>query len=472
MCARRSDFARLHSSLQCFHASAALPFVTVGYRGSGYKTLAFFSSGTLPMDSDAVQAFTRFGLGRRGTEPVPPDPRAWLRAQLAAPGPAPNPETGAALEALRADRRDKPKPAQARTRKLFLRDSHDFLTQALTTDQPFRERLVWFWANHFTVSMRGGPIAGLAGPFIAEAIRPHVTGRFGGMLAAVMHHPAMLLYLNNAFSIGPDSPAGRRTGRGLNENLARESLELHTVGLASGFTQADVTSYARILTGWSIDMKGDPPGFLFRRFAHEPGAQTVLGHRFPPGEAGGDAVLAFLANHPATYRHLARELVRHFVADDPPEADVARIAGVLGQTGGDLGAASAALIGLPGAWRPETKLRAPQDWVVATLRGLGMREAPKPSLYVLRLLGQPLWAAPQPNGWGDRASDWAAPEAMLRRVDYAHALAGRMPHAADALAESTLGPRLRPATRQAMARAGSRRDALALLLSAPEFQRR
>jgi uncharacterized protein (DUF1800 family) len=424
------------------------------------------------MDTQAVQAFARFGLGRRGSEPVPPDPRAWLLGQLQGPDPAPAPATAAALEALRADRRDKPRAAQSRTRALFLSDSHDFLSHALVTDRPFRERLTWFWANHFTVSLRGGPVAGLVGPFIAEAIRPHVTGRFGAMLLAVMRHPAMLLYLNNAFSIGPDSPAGRRTGRGLNENLARESLELHTVGVAAGFTQADVTAYARILTGWSIDLRADPPGFKFRPFAHEPGWQTLMGHRFPPGEAGGIAALTFLAAHPATHTHLARQLVRHFIADDPPAEDVAHVAGVLGATDGDLGAAATALIALPGAWRAATKLRTPQDLLVASLRALEVAEAPRPTLYALRLLGQPLWTAPQPNGWGDRAADWAAPEAMLRRVDFAYALAGRVPRPAEAVAAAALGPRLRAATRTALAHAGSRRDALALLLSAPEFQRR
>ena len=424
------------------------------------------------MDSDTAQALIRFGFGRRGAEPAPPDPRAWLQGQLRAAGPAPLAPTDIALEALRADRRDKPKPMQSRTRALFLRDALAHLTQALTTDQPFRERLVWFWTNHFTVSIRQGPVAGLVGPFVAEAIRPHVTGQFGDMLRAVMRHPAMLLYLSNAFSIGPDSPAGRRTGRGLNENLARESLELHTVGLASRFTQADVTSYAKILTGWSINIKGDPPGFLFRRFAHEPGWQTLLGHRFPPGEDGGVQALAFLAAHPATQRHLATELVRHFVADDPPAAAVTHIAGVLTRTGGDLGAAAAALVGLPGAWRAETKLRSPQELLVGAGRALGVRQANQPMLGALHLLSQPLWAAPQPNGWADRARDWAAPEAMLRRVDFAYALAGRVPRPAAAVGRDALGSRLRPATRTALARAGSRRDALALLLSSPEFQRR
>ncbi|MDE2581235.1 MAG: DUF1800 domain-containing protein [Rhodospirillales bacterium] len=429
------------------------------------------------MDTHAVQAFVRFGLGRRGAEPAPANPRAWLLDQLRRTAAVPDaagqqPTTAAALDALRADRRDRPKPGHARTRALFLRDSHLFLSHALTTSLPFRERLTWFWANHFTVSLRQGPVAGLVGPFIAEAIRPHVTGRFGAMLLAVMRHPAMLLYLNNAGSIGPDSPAGRRTGRGLNENLARESLELHTVGRAAGFTQADVTAYARILTGWSIDLRADPPGFRFRPFAHEPGWQTLMGQRIPPGEAGGIAALDFLANHPATHQHLARALVRHFVADVPPAADVAHVAGVLRATGGDLGAAATAIIALQGAWRPETKLRTPLELLVASLRALDVRDAPPPALYALRLLGQPLWAAPQPNGWGDRAADWAAPEAMLRRVDLAYALAGREPRPAEAVAAAALGPRLRPATRTGLAHAGSRREALALLLSSPEFQRR
>ncbi len=424
------------------------------------------------MDSDAAQAMIRFGLGPRADQPAPADPRGWLASQLREAGPAPAPGTAAALEALRADRRDKPKPMQSRTHALFLRDALAHLTQGLTTGQGFRERLVWFWANHFSVSIRQGPVAALIGPFIAEAIRPHVTGRFADMLLAVMRHPAMLLYLNNAFSFGPDSPAGRRTGRGLNENLARESLELHTVGLASGFTQADVTAYAKILTGWSIDLKADPPGFLFRRFAHEPGWHSLLGHRFPPGEAGGEAALRFLGTHPATYRHLATQLAVAFVADDPPSAAVSRLFETLDRTGGDLGAAAAALPGLPGAWRAETKLRTPQDLLIGAGRALGLRQAGRPMLWALHLLGQPLWAAPQPNGWADKAADWAAPEAMLRRVDFAYATAGRFPHPAEAVGHAALGPRLRPATRIALARAGSRRDALALLLSSPEFQRR
>jgi uncharacterized protein (DUF1800 family) len=186
------------------------------------------------------------------------------------------------------------------------------------------------------------------------------------MLVAVMRHPAMLRYLNNAGSVGPDSPAGKGGKRGLNENLARECLELHTVSPAAGYTQADVTSFAKILTGWSIDLRASPPGFRFRPFAHEPGTHVVMGQSFPEGEEGGLAALHFRAGHPATHRFLAGKLVRHFVADEPSPDAVRRIEGVLRDTHGDLGAAAAALTTLDAAWHPAAKLRTPQDFVIAT----------------------------------------------------------------------------------------------------------
>ena len=421
-----------------------------------------------------MQALVRFGLGRRGTEPPPGDPAAWLDNQVRAPAPdAPAPSLAEALAALRADREEKPAPGKSRSRALFVRDAEAHVAAALTTEAPFRERLVWFWANHFTVSVRRGQCAALIGPFVAGAIRPHVTGRFHDMLLAVMRHPAMLLYLDNAASVGPGSLVGRRTGRGLNENLARECLELHTVSPAAGYTQGDVTSLARVFTGWSIDLKGEPPGFRFRPGAHEPGVKTLMGQSFPEGEEGGAAALAFLATHPATHRHLATRLARHFVADDPPPDAVRAVEGALRDTHGDLGAAAEAVTRIEAAWRPATKLRAPGDYLIGCLRALDVAEAPPPALGALRLLGQPLWAAPQPDGWPDRAADWATPEAMMRRVDVAYAIAGKAGALdSDALAEAALGPLLRPATAQAMRRAGSRREALALLFASPEFQRR
>jgi uncharacterized protein (DUF1800 family) len=434
------------------------------------------------MDPRTAQALIRFGLGRRGAEPLPADPAVWLTDQLRQPDPAhfdPRPSTATGLEALRFDRETKPPPDQRAVRPLFQAQARAALDNALTTPAPFRERLVWFWTNHFTISVRGGTAA-VAGAFVEEAIRPHVTARFETMLMAVMHHPAMLIYLNNAQSFGPDSPVGERTHRGLNENLARECMELHTVSPAAGYTQADVTNFAKILTGWSIDLRSDTPGFRFRPFAHEPGSQVVMGHRFPDGEEGGVAALRFLANHPSTHRFLATKLARHFVADDPPPDAVRHVEGALRDTQGDLGAAAASLVTLEAAWQPATKLRDPQDYVIACLRALDLPPEQRSGINlpgVVAGLGQPFWNAPQPNGWGDQASDWASPEAMMRRIDWAYGVSGRVAgpqngsNAAD-LAEASLGPLLTDDTLQAVRRAGSRRDAMTLLLTAPEFQRR
>jgi uncharacterized protein (DUF1800 family) len=429
------------------------------------------------MDTNATQAMVRFGLGARANEAAPADPAAWLRRQITEPDPTrldPAPSTAAGLTALRADRETKPPPEVKQVGPLFRAELTALLTNSLTTPAPFRERLVWFWTNHFTISTRQGACASVAGAFVQEAIRPHVTGRFSDMLIAVMRHPAMLMYLDNAQSVGPASPAGQRRKLGLNENLARECMELHTVSPAAGYTQADVTSFAMLLTGWSVDLRADPPGFRFRPDTHQPGAQTVMGRVFPDGEAGGMMALAFFASHPATHRFLATKLVRHFVADDPPPDAVRRIEGVLRDTGGDLGQAALALVALPDAWKPGAKLRSPQDFVFASLRGLALPPERQPQLLgILGGLGQPMFGAPQPDGWPDRAADWAGPEAMLRRIDWAWSVAG---HAEDAdpmaVANASLGPLLRPETAHAVQHAGSRRDALTLLFSSPEFQRR
>jgi len=434
------------------------------------------------MDIRAAQALIRFGLGRRSGESVPGDPSEWLQGQVTRRDPEnrdTRPSAATGLAALRHDREAKPPRGERRVPALYRAEAAAALENALATQTPFRERLVWFWANHFTVSVWGG-VAATAGAFVEEAIRPHVTGRFEDMLLAVMRHPAMLMYLNNAGSVGTGSPAGQRSHRGLNENLARECLELHTVSPAAGYTQTDVTNFAKLLTGWSIDLRADPPGFRFRPMAHEPGTQLLMGQAFPEGEAGGIAALHFLANHRSTHRLLATKLVRHFVADDPPVDDARRVEGVLRDTRGDLGAAAIALVSLEAAWQPSSKLRTPLDFVVATLRMLDLPTEQRPDMNLLGSvgsLGQPMWSAPQPNGWPDRASDWATPEAMMRRIDWAYGVSGRVASPdsgrdAAELAEATLGPLLSDGTLRAVHRAGSRRDAITLLLTSPEFQRR
>ncbi len=437
------------------------------------------------MDPRTAHSLIRFGLGRRGAEPLPADPRAWLAHQLdgpdlalAPPGPtSAGPQTTAgAAEALRARDALKGDTTRGNPNQDYFRAGIAAAYETLlATNAPFRERLVWFWLNHFTISTRGGgQVIAFTGAYLHEAIRPHVTGRFTDMLHAVIHHPAMLAYLNNAGSVGPGSPFGQRTKRGLNENLARECLELHTVTPASGYTQADVTSFARVLTGWSFAIAADRPGFIFRPNTHEPGPKPVMGQTFDAGLAGGEDALTWLATHPATHHHLATKLVRHFVADQPPPGAVAAIEAVLQRTGGDLKAASLALLDLPEAATPLTKLRTPFDYAVAVLRALDLPPDNRPNLNaVLASLGQGLHNATFPIGWPDTAADWAAPEAMLRRADWAYAVAARTA-ALDPLtvADNSLGPLLPAATREQIARAGSHREAMTLLLAAPEFQRR
>ncbi len=442
-------------------------------------------------------ASSRFGFGLGPQDDPGSDPKTWLKAQLQGPDPGLAsgafvglPTGGEALEALIADAAGRrafqlTNPAgwgqfHGQSGPFYKADATAQLNFAASTPSSFRERLVWFWANHFSVSARQNESGSFIGPMIREAIRPHVTGNFTDMVLAVEGHPAMLRYLDNVSSIGPDSPVGLRTKKGLNENLGRECMELHTVGLAAGYSQADVTNMAKILTGWSVapaDKGGDSTGFFYRPNTHEPGPQMVMGHQFDGDELAGIDALNFLSTYHTTYDLLARKLVIHFVADNPPPRAVAHISGVLRTTKGDLGAASAALVDLPQAWVPGQKLKTPLDYVLSILRAAPAPAGAKPVdvMGLLNALGQPVWSAPLPNGWPDQAQDWAGSDAVMARIDWAYAYAARFNDAGvdpATLAGNALGPLLRPATQEAMANAGSPREAMTLFLTAPEFQRR
>lgn len=345
----------------------------------------------------------------------------------------------------------------------------------------FGERLAMFWANHFAVATsKSEECHILAGAFEREAIRPHVFGRFSDMLLAVETHPAMLAYLDNQQSIGPNSKANANKKRGLNENLARETLELHTLGVNGGYTQTDVTTLAKIITGWTVARAegrlGAPGTFVFNAGAHEPGDQTLLGLTYADNGVGqGREALRDLARHPATAQHIATKLVRHFIADTPPPALVQTVSATFTKTDGDLSAVYRALIGSEEAWSPTlAKVRSPQEFMTALLRASG--ETPKPNVILgtLTAMGQPFWAPAGPNGFADTTDAWASSESLSMRMDVANMIANAVPPQIDPrrFVSDSLGPLLSSETLQAVSRAETRSQGLAIAYLSPEFQRR
>jgi len=343
------------------------------------------------------------------------------------------------------------------------------------------ERLAMFWANHFAVAIGKGPaVRILAGAFEREAIRPHVFGRFEDMLLAVETHPAMLIFLDNQQSVGPASKASNQGKRGLNENLAREIMELHTLGVDGGYTQRDVTSLSRIITGWTVvgaeGRLGAPGTFAFNRAAHEPGSQALLGVSYPgDGVDQGRAALRDLAHHPATARHIAFKLARHFIADAPPPDLIASLAATFLKTRGDLSAVYLTLIGSEAAWNPTlVKIRSPLEFFVALLRASGERPKPNAIMAALNTMGQPLWNPSGPNGFPDTVDAWASSEGLGTRIDVASLVANQTPGRTDPrrFATETLGSLLSPDTQHAIARAETKSQAVSIAFLSPEFQRR
>ncbi|HEX5462649.1 MAG TPA: DUF1800 domain-containing protein [Steroidobacteraceae bacterium] len=375
-------------------------------------------------------------------------------------------------------------------RPIYVAEASARFRESVATDRPFVERLTHFWANHFAVSADKSVVPALAGSYEREAIRPYVLGNFNDMLLATERHPAMLLYLDNQTSMGPDSLAARRMARrnpdrktGINENLARETMELHTVGVDGGYTQTDVTVFSQVLTGWSLAGRdgwrtGAQPGtFLYRAAMHEPGSKVIMGKRYPDtGYDQGVAVLRDLASRPATARFIATKLARHFIADDPPAAAVERMAAAFSQSGGDLPAVYGALIRSPEAWQQRVaKYKSPSDFIVSAYRGLELPvKADKAPVGLFRLLGQRIWAPGSPAGWPDRSEDWQGASELLKRIEWADAVGQRVGSRRNAmeLAPLLLGDELSTATREAIAHAASGAQGVALMLVSPEFMRR
>ncbi|MEP7100643.1 MAG: DUF1800 domain-containing protein [Burkholderiales bacterium] len=481
----------------------------------------------------AAIAAHRFGLGEASLDGIAADPMRWLSAQI---GPADAPRgdgllnTSQALAHVAAEREQRrerkaavadapagmaastPKTAAAdqaaalavagHYREVIVADARSRLLTAALTSRPFAERLQWFWSNHFTVSLAKGSARGLVGAFERDAIRPNIAGSFEQLLVASTTHPAMLRYLDNFQSAGPGSQivarAARRAARmdesprvtGLNENLAREVLELHTLGAESArgphpaYTQADVTAFARVLTGWRVGYQDTDASKTFDPAWHEPGPKTLLGKTYPQGPDALRMVLHDLAQHPATAQFIATKLARHFVADDPPPALVERLKTAYLRSGGQLAPVYRELIASPEAWNPQAmKLKTPEEFVISSVRVLKLNQRMFDKDDVknaaqtaggIVTLGQRLQAAPSPAGWSDRAEDWLGPDAVWKRVEWSTRAASRLGTSVDAraLAAQSLGPLLSLETKTQLDRAADGPQALALLLMAPEFQRR
>jgi uncharacterized protein (DUF1800 family) len=361
-------------------------------------------------------------------------------------------------------------------RQIYLNEAKARIDAALAAEIGFAERLTWFWSNHFCIS--ADKIQSMSGAYEREAIRPHIMGRFSDMLLAAEGHPAMLFYLDNSMSMGAGSIAGVNRTRGLNENLARETLELHTLGVRSVYTQEDVTRFANVLTGWTfVGAGGDAERggeFSFNRRMHEPGPQTVLGKVYEDtGVEQGRAVLRDLAVHPATARHVAAKLAGHFIGDVPSPALVETLARTFLDSQGELRQVAKVLVASSEAWEsPRTKLKRPSEWLISMVRAAGTGADPARFTAGQTSLGEPLWRPPSPRGYADDEATWI--DGIGQRLDVAHFYAERVAGSVDPrfIIDTVLESTVSDDTLRAVARAESRQQALVLLFMSADFQRR
>lgn len=428
-----------------------------------------------------------YGLGPDGAQIALPERLLQNARVTATTAPRiPLAQRAAIVADRRMARKDKNDAAKKTSQRRLLQIASDDIRHHLAeavTDPGFGARLVAFWSDHFTVSAKGPLLRMLVPDFIDTAIRPHIAGQFGDMLRAATLHPAMLVYLNQVQSVGPNSRAGKRRDRGLNENLAREIIELHTLGVSGGYGQADVRAFAELLTGLSVDKAG----FKFRSGVSEPGPLSVLGNRY-----GGKSVklahiieaLEDIAHHPDTAKHIASKLVIHFIGGSDPDL-IKRVAKVFQASEGDLSATYATLLEDDRAWQPPLqKAKLPFHFMASALKAVGVRKSDITDMKrsdfrngvvgALQLMGQPLFAPPGPDGWSEAPETWITPPGLAARIRWAVALAERIEatHDPRTFLETTLADAATPLLSRAVAGSESRVEGLALTLISPEFNRR
>jgi uncharacterized protein (DUF1800 family) len=447
--------------------------------------------------SDAEKAriaFQRFGLGAKKStfKRVAADPMAALVRELNKPKVALY--NGRALPSY--------KKAASQSQKSFdnaenfrRKELEARVKKHLRADIGFVERLVLFWSNHFNMSVRkSNAVRGTIGHLERTVIRKHVLGNFSNMLLGVMQHPAMISFLDNDDSVGPNSKYGRDRGAGFNENLGREAMELHTIGSGGGYTEEDVTALALILTGWSYVRNWEADNgynngrnrnrgrFIYRKTWHEPGAITLMGKSYPPtGRNQGKAALLDLARHPATAEHIAFKLVRHFITDEPTPEMVEPLKQAFIKSGGNLKTVSLALLQLPEAFSaPLTKLRTPYELAIAQFRALNKIYKKDDYWWAfagpLSALNNMPWECASPEGYPDETLYWLDPDGMTLRLDTAKVsgwvYGNRYRSGALSLARSLYDSALTPETKQRISEAGSKSSQFTVLFCSPEFQRR
>ena len=365
------------------------------------------------------------------------------------------------------------------------------LLRAVYSRRQLYEVMVDFWSNHFNVFAAKGADRWLTTSYDRDTVRPHALGRFRDLLLATAKSPAMLFYLDNWMSVAPNaflaSRAPNLRRQGINENYARELMELHTLGVDGGYTQKDVQEVARCFTGWTIRRPRGEAEFTFEPRLHDNGAKIVLGVPIAAGGGMEDGlkVIDLLGRHPSTAKFIATKLARRFVADDPPAAIVSKAENAFRQSDGDIRTVLRAIIDAPEFFTPETyrsKVKKPLEYVASALRVTGSEtEITHQLLRYLGRMGEPLFLAQPPTGYPDVGSSWVSPDMLLTRVNFASDLvANRLPgsrvkseavSSANTIAKLIAPDSLSDSTRAALAET-KEQEAVALLLAAPEFQRR
>ena len=439
----------------------------------------------------------RFGFSENSQQQLKADPRAWVLEQFKSPAAF---DASGLIDSVQAqvltrdvlkaavdprqpesekDVKDELSPMAAYRKELRQANIQSLLRRwqhTIQTPSPVAERWVQFWSNHFCVSATKGSTRGLVWPHEYEAIRPHAFGRFKDLLRAATLHPAMLLYLDNAQSTGPQSKSGTRLKKGLNENLARELLELHTLGVDAGYTQQDVTQTAKLLTGWTVGQKtGGKSAFVSA--LHQPGTKVILGKTYREGPEALDAFLTDLSRHPACANYMALKLCRHFVTDDPSPILIRAVARGFDESDGELVHTANVLFGHDMAWAPDNppKFKRPEELVLSAHRMLRLPvRGIEQNVRAVFAMGQSLGHTPSPQGWPDRTEDWLSPDALLKRVQWADRFGEVYRESADSrsLMRLAFAQDLSTNTAQAIERAESGAQALALALVSPEFLRR